>query len=193
MLLIGVLEGSEGLLLFYLNQLIANPLQDTQSGVVLLEAVADTFVDLGCVTHRHDPEVRHGVSCQDNTTPLIMHGDDAHGQSQSRSQCRPASSLDLTDCHLTNVKLIQATIAKVPLIVFPSGIHVPKLIEIQGPFLIGPLLMTKLPLLNINGYLFLLTPFQNIDHIAKEDEAHPIVHLTLLTQQLQVLLDNCIE
>lgn len=54
--------------------------------------------------------------------------------------------------------------------------------------------MTQFSLLDIDGYFLLFCAFEDVKHVAEEDEPHPrIVFLLVLRQQFQVLFDHRVE
>ena len=53
--------------------------------------------------------------------------------------------------------------------------------------------MTQLPLMHINRHLLLLASLEHINQITEKDKTHPIVHFILPNQQLQIVLNYCIQ
>jgi hypothetical protein len=89
---------------------------------------------------------------------------------------------------------MNATIPEI-LLIFPSSRkHLLELVKIERFFLIGPLLVAQFASLDIDRYLLLFGPFEDIKHIAEEDKAYPAIHFfSLLGQHVQVVFDQRIQ
>ena len=194
MLLISLLEANESLLLLRFDQLITRPLQNTQTCIVLLQRSPYLGVHLLSITHWKHTEIRIWICCHYYPATLIMHRYDAHSQGQGRTQGSSTSTFDFADGYFGNIKFLNSAITKILLILPASFVHIFVFVKINRLFLVRPLLVTQLPLLNIHRYFLLPGPFEDVHHIAEEYKTHPIVNfLWFLCQHLQIMLYYCIQ
>ena len=105
-----------------------------------------------------------------------MHRYNPHGQGQSRTQCSSAPAFDLANRYFRHIEFLNSAITEILLILPASFVHLFVFVKINRLFLVGPLLVAQLPLLDIDRYFLLPGPFEDVHHIAEKYETHPIIN-----------------